>query len=250
MSELLKGKTAVITGSRRGIGLAMVKRFAAEGANIWACARKSDEKFEKQIREIAALHMVDISPLYFDLDNSEEIKIACRVLISTKKPIDILVNNAGLSINLLLQMSTEENIKKQLSSNFIGPLVLSQYILKIMSRYNGGSIINIASIAGIDGPQGRVGYGGSKAALICATKVMAKEFAPKNIRVNAIAPGIIDTEMLVGNMPDSVVQESIEQTCLKRLGKPEEIANISLFLASDLSSYITGQVIRADGGKA
>jgi len=249
MTGLLKGKTALVTGARRGIGMAVTKCFASAGTDVWACARKQDDTFEASLAQMADDYGVAISPLYFDLDMHDQIREAAKSLVALKKPIDILVNNAGISINALLQMSTMESLGKQLSSNFLGPMLLTQYVSKIMGKYNGGSIINIASIAGIDGPMGRVGYGGSKAALICATKVLAKELAGKGIRVNAIAPGIIDTEMLAGNMTDEIISETVHSSCLQRIGKPEEIADIALFLASDLSSYVTGQVIRADGGK-
>lgn len=249
MSKLLQGKTALITGARRGIGLAIVKSFASAGADIWACARKQDDSFEQALLDVSTQYEVVVKPLYFDLDEHEQIKEASKFLVSQKKPIEILVNNAGISFNALLQMSTIESIEQQLSSNFVGPMLLTQYVSKIMGKYGGGSIINIASIAGMDGHMGRIGYGSSKAALICSTKVLANELAGKNIRANAVAPGIIDTEMLVGNMTDDVINETIQSTCLQRIGKPEEIASITLFLASDLSSYVTGQVIRADGGK-
>ena len=250
MTGLLKGKTALVTGARRGIGMAVTKCFASAGADVFACARKQDDSFEASLALLANEYGVILNPLYFDLDMSEQVREASRSLGALKKPIDILVNNAGISINALLQMSTMESLEKQLSSNFVGPMLLTQYVSKIMGKYGGGYIINIASIAGLDGPMGRVGYGGSKAALICATKILAKELAGKNIRVNAIAPGIINTEMLAGNMTDEIINEAIQATCLQRIGKPEEIANVALFLASDLSSYVTGQVIRADGGKA
>lgn len=250
MTGLLKGKIALVTGSRRGIGMAVTKCFASAGADVFACARKQDDAFEASLALLAHEYGVIINPLYFDLDMNEQIRETSKSLVALKRPIDILVNNAGISINALLQMSTMESLEKQLSSNFLGPMLLTQYVSKIMGKYGGGNIINIASIAGLDGPMGRVGYGGSKAALICATKVLAKELAGKNIRVNAIAPGIINTEMLAGNMADEIVNETIHTTCLQRIGKPEEIANVALFLASDLSSYVTGQVIRADGGKA
>ncbi len=249
MPKLLEGKTALVTGARRGIGIAVTKSFASAGADVWACARKQDDKFEACLVEIAEEYGVVVKPLYFDLDFHEQVREASKSLVAQKKPIDILVNNAGISINALLQMSTMDSLEKQLSSNFVGPMLLTQYVSKIMGKYGGGSIINIASIAGLDGHMGRVGYGGSKAALICATKVLAKELAGKGIRVNAIAPGIIDTEMLAGNMTDDIINEAIKSTCLQRIGKPEEIADIAIFLASELSSYVTGQVIRADGGK-
>lgn len=250
MTGLLKGKTALVTGARRGIGMAVARCFASAGADVFACARKPDDAFEASLALLADEYGVVITPLYFDLDSHDQVREVSKSLVALKKPIDILVNNAGISINALLQMSTMESLEKQLSSNFVGPMLLTQYLSKIMGKYGGGNIINIASIAGMDGPMGRVGYGGSKAALICATKVLAKELAVKNIRVNAIAPGIIDTEMLAGNMTDAIIHETLQSTCLQRIGKPEEIAKVALFLASDLSSYVTGQVIRADGGKA
>lgn len=249
MAGLLEGKTALVTGARRGIGMAVTRCLASAGADIWACARKQDDAFEATLCEISDAYGIIAKPLYFNLDVHEEIKEACKMLIAQKKPIDVLVNNAGISMNALLQMSSAEILEKQLSSNFVGPILLTQFVSKIMGKYGSGSIINIASIAGLDGPMGRVGYGGSKAALICSTKVLSKELAGKSIRVNAIAPGIIKTEMLVGSMTEAIINETIQNTCLQRIGNPEEIANIVLFLASELASYVTGQVIRADGGK-
>ncbi|WP_320128720.1 SDR family oxidoreductase [uncultured Sphaerochaeta sp.] len=247
MYGLLSGKTAIVTGSRKGMGWATVELFANEGADIIACARKPDMEFQVKLEELAEKTGKSICPMYFDFDNVEEIKAVAKILVSEKKPIDILVNNAGISINALYQMSSADIIMRQYNSNFLGPILFSQYITKIMAKYGGGSIINISSTAGIDGNQGRLGYGASKASVICATKVMAKELAVKNIRVNAIAPGITRTDM-IGNMSDEIIHETLAQSCLKRMGEPEEVARVSLFLASGLSSYITGQTIRVDGG--
>jgi 3-oxoacyl-[acyl-carrier protein] reductase len=167
--------------------------------------------------------------------------------MSMKKPVDILVNNAGISYNALFQMSTIDKMIEVFNINFFSQMIFTQYIIKLMLRNKNGSIINIASSTGIDGNAGRSIYGASKAAIICATKAMSTELGENGIRVNAIAPGITQTEM-ISDMTEAVIKETIQQTHLKRAGNPYEIARAALFLASDISSYVTGQVLRVDGG--
>jgi 3-oxoacyl-[acyl-carrier protein] reductase len=244
---LLSNKNAVITGCNRGIGKAILTAFAENKANIFACVRKPSDEFEAHIKNLSQKCGVEISPIYFDFQDNEQIKAAVKTIMATKKPIDILVNNAGVTYNALFQMSTLDKIKEVFDINFFSQMFFSQFIVKLMLRNGKGSIINIASSAGIDGNAGRSIYGASKAAIICATKAMAAELGESGIRVNAIAPGITQTEML-SSMTNEVIQETIQQTHLKRAGSSKDIAGACLFLASDISAYVTGQVLRVDGG--
>jgi len=244
---LLCNKNAVITGSNRGIGKAIMTKFAENSSNIWACARKPSDEFEAYIKELSARCDTEIWPIYFELKDTEQIKAAVKNIMSAKKPVDILVNNAGITYNALFQMSTIDKMKEVFNINFFSQMILTQFIIKLMLRNKNGSIINIASSAGIDGNAGRSIYGASKAALICATTAMSKELGENGIRVNAIAPGITQTEM-ISSMTDEVIRDTVQQTQLKRVGNPNEIAKAALYLASDMSSYVTGQVLRVDGG--
>jgi 3-oxoacyl-[acyl-carrier protein] reductase len=245
---LLKGKTAVITGCPSGIGRSILEIFARNGADIWACSRTTPELYLREISDISTRYSVQISPVVFDLADREQVTRAMKEILSAKGTIDILVNNAGMvSKNALFQLTPMKTIDAVFEVNFFSPLLITQYMLKAMSRQNAGSIINIASIAGIDGEPGQLEYVCSKAALIGATKKLSRELSYAHIRVNAIAPGIIETGM-IDKMTDEVMKRFMQQCSMNRCGTPEEIANVALFLASDLSSYITGQVIRADGG--
>lgn len=245
--RLLRGKNAIVTGCARGIGKSIVEIFAQHGASIWACARKKTEEFEQTLQLLSERYKVEIKPVYFDLTDKEQMKIAVRTIMSDKKDIDILVNNAGITYNALFQMSTIDKINEVFDVNFISPFLFTQYIVKLMLRKKSGSIINIASSAAIDGNPGRSVYGASKAALLCATKSLAAELGDQGIRTNIIAPGITKTEML-SSMTEEVINQTVLNTDMKRAGEPMDIANAVLFLASDLSSYVTGQVIRVDGG--
>lgn len=247
MKRLLLGKNAIVTGCARGIGHKILETFAVHGANIWACARKETEEFCNNISMLAQQYGVIISPVYFELTDKEQIKSAAKQIMSEKKSVDILVNNAGITYNALYQMSTIEQIHQTMNTNFVGPYLFTQYIIKIMLKNKRGSIVNIASSAGLDGNSGRSIYGASKASVICATKSLAEELGNSGIRANSIAPGITGTDMLT-SMSEEVINETVMSTDMKRLGKTIDIAHAALFLASDLSSYVTGQVIRVDGG--
>ena len=244
---LLKNKNAIITGCNRGIGKAILESFAANGADLFACVRKETDEFSKFIKELSEKHSVTISPIYFDSSNIEEIKSAVKQIMSAKKPIDALVNNAGITYNALFQMSTMDKLKEVFDINFISPFIFTQYISKLMVRQKSGSIINISSTAGIDGNPGKSVYGASKAAIICMTKAIAAELGEHGIRANSIAPGMTDTDML-SSMSADIISGSLQTSDIKRVGKPSEIADTAVFLASDHSAYITGQVIRVDGG--
>ena len=245
--KLLAGKNAIVTGCARGIGHSIVEILAENGANIWACARKQTREFEAVLIILSSKYNVEIKPVYFDLADKDQMKSAVKTIMSEKKSVDILVNNAGITYNALFQMSTFDKINEVFDVNFISPFLFTQYIVKLMLKNKSGSIINISSSAALDGNSGRAVYGASKAALLCATKSLAAELGDQGIRANIIAPGITKTDML-SSMTEEVINETVMNTDMKRSGEPNDIANTVLFLASDLSSYITGQVIRVDGG--
>ena len=244
---LLKGKNVIITGCNRGIGRAMLDAFATNGANVFACVRRETPEFTTSIRSLSDKCSVEIMPLYFDLGDHSAIKAAAREIQGSKRPINALINNAGITYNALFQMSSVDKLKEVFEVNFYSMFVFTQYIAKLMVRQKSGSIINISSTAGIDGNAGKAVYGASKAAVACMTKVIAVELGEYGIRANAIAPGMTDTDMLA-SMSDEVIKNTILASDLKRTGKPSEIADTAVFLASDLAAYITGQVIRVDGG--
>jgi 3-oxoacyl-[acyl-carrier protein] reductase len=245
---LLARKNAIITGCARGIGKSMLEAFAENGANVWACCRTQTPEFEQFAAELARTHGVKITPLYFDLVDAARMKEAIKAIKAEKVPVDALVNNAGITYNALFQMTSMEKMREVFEVNFFAQMALSQYIVNLMVREKSGSIINISSSAALDANPGRGAYGASKAAVICMTRAMAHELAKFNVRVNAIAPGITDTGMVAASMSEAVIEATLCQTRLKRMGKPSDTANAAVFLASDYSTYVTGQVLRVDGG--
>lgn len=245
--NLLKGKTAVITGCLKGIGRAAMDLIAQNGADVFACCQFETEDFKRHIEDLARDTGVSIIPLYFDLCDSDQIKGAVKLINSSKKDIDVLVNIAGMTQDALFHMISMEQMKKIFEVNFFSQMLLTQYITKLMLRKKKGSVINISSISALDGNIGQLSYSASKAALIAATKTLSQELAPSGIRINAIAPGVIKTEM-TENLPQEAIERLMSKSSLKHFGMPDEVASTILFLASDMSSYITGQVIRVDGG--
>lgn len=244
---MLRGKNAVITGANRGIGRACVEYFASQGANIWACARKEYEGFAEDMRSIAAKNNVEIWPVYFDIANKEMIKAAAQMIIKQKIPIDILVNNAGIAKYSNFQFLNMEELNEVFSVNYIGQLSFTQLLARRMGRNKEASIVFISSVAGLQSESGSLAYGGSKSAIAHAVGVLSRELSGQNIRVNAIAPGLVDTDMK--KMADvQYWHDMVMRTDLKRSASPEEVAHVVAFLAGDLSSYITGQVLRVDGG--
>jgi len=245
---LLIGKNAVVTGCNRGIGKEIVRVFAENGANIWACVRRDNEIFYKYISALEQKHSVRINPVYFDFSDEEQIKAGVKTIKEDKEPVDILVNNAGAIFTSLFQMTSMQKLKEMFGINYFSQILLTQYISRIMVRQRSGSIINISSSAAIEGNEGRTAYASAKAAMITSTKVLARELGPYNIRVNAVAPGLTQTEMMTLSTTEDALQDTLNRICMKRVGDPKEIANSVLFLASDLSSYMTSQVLRVDGG--
>lgn len=247
MTKLLEGKNVIITGTRRGMGRAMLDAFAQNGANLWVHARALTPEFQTICDETAGKYGVEIRPLCFELTDYDAMKNAVKLIQSSKIPIDAVVNNAGVTYNALFQMSRLDEVRRQMEVNFFAPYTFTQYIVKLMLRNKKGSIVNVASTAACDGNSGKTAYGASKAALITMTQAIAEELGKDGIRANCIAPGITETDMLQ-TMPESIVQGVRDSVDLRRAGMPGDIANTAVFLASDLSSYITGQVIRVDGG--
>ena len=247
MSQIFDEKTVLITGCNRGIGKDLVNMFASHGANIIAHSRSRSDDFEMELKEIGKKLGVKISPAYFDLKIEAEIDEFTKELFQSKIVIDILVNNAGITHNSILSMSKNSELREQFDVNFFSVVHLTKQVSRIMMKQRKGNIINISSTAAIDGNIGKSLYGSSKGALNTFTKVLSRELGPYGIRVNAIAPGMTETDML-NTFSSKIIEDNIERTLTKRLATTNDIANAVMFLASDLSSYITGQVIRVDGG--
>lgn len=243
---MFKGKNVLITGTNRGIGKAMLEAFARKGANIWAHSRIETEKFKTLISNLSKKYGVKICPLYFDMTDTDAMKEAVKEIKNSKLPVNIIVNNAGIAHGGLFQMTPIAKIKEVFEVNLFSHMELTQLLLRFMPKQEDSAIINISSISGINLKSGNSAYGVSKAAMIAWTKVLAKENSQFGIRVNAIAPGITDTDM--GALNSESYIDSAKSTGLKRIAKPEEIADVALYLASSDASYITGQVICVDGG--
>ena len=248
MGELLAGKNVIITGASRGIGRTVLELFVSSGANVWACARRPDSGFEEEMKALADANGVWIKPVYFDLADESSVKAGIQQIIKEKKQTDVLVNNAGIAYGGLFAMTPMSKLKEIFQINYFAQIQIMQLVLRNMMKQKSGCIINMASIGGIETAPGYLAYGSSKAALIYATKSASHEVGEYGIRVNAIAPGLVDTDM--GSYKSQEETEKIlERSSLHRKASPEEIANCALFLASDKASFITGQTLIADGGR-
>lgn len=243
--NLLSNKICLVTGAGRGIGKGIVTEFARHGATVYATDLingsiddLSDEMLEK--------YNARVIPLYFDITDSEAAKQAFMRIQKEQGKLDVLVNNAGIMKDALIGMITRKQMEDTFAVNVYAVMEMLQFAARLMQRQKSGSIINISSIVGVYGNKGQLVYSASKGAVISLTKTAAKELAEKNIRVNAIAPGMIDTDMFrsVGEEHMAIRMSNIG---MGRLGTPEDVAKTCVYLASDLSEYVTGQVIGVDG---
>ena len=245
---MLQGKNAIITGSNRGIGLATVGLFAENGANIWACARAQSDEFEQKLQSLSSKYDVDIRPVYFDVSDDDAVRKAVRKIGKEAQSIDILVNNAGISVERLFSMTSIDLMRKTLDINFLSQVKIAQLIALYKMKFKTGSIINIASVAGVANELGGLAYGSSKAAVLFASRTMALELGQYGIRVNTVSPGFIATDMWA-KRKDDIYEKILDETPLHRQGTSLDVAKVILFLASDLAAYVTGQDVVVDGGR-
>lgn len=244
---MLREKIAVVTGAARGIGLATATEFARQGATVVMLGRTEESldtacaTVEKEVEE------AKVEPVVCDVSVPGSVRDAFQAIFQKHKKLNVLVSNAGVLDDALIGMVTPKQIERTFSINTYSVIYCAQYASRLIARSGGGSIINVSSIIGINGNVGQAVYGGSKAAVIGITKSLAKELAPKNIRVNAIAPGFIETDMAKSIGPEKY-KERLNSIKMGRPGSAADVANVALFLASDLSSYVTGQVVGVDGG--
>lgn len=242
---ILKNKICLITGTNRGIGAALLERFAAEGAIVYANSRDVDS-INKKAEELNSKYDTRVIPVYFDVRDTAAVKTAIMKIQKEQGRLDALVNNAGIMKDALIGMASKDLMRDIFETNVFASMELLQYAARLMKRHNSGSIINFASIVGVHGNKGQIVYSASKGAVISMTKTAAKELAPNNIRVNAVAPGMIDTDMF-RSIGEEHIKEHLEKIGMGRLGTPEEVADACVMLASDYSRYITGQIVGVDG---
>lgn len=243
---LLEGQIAIVTGGSRGIGRAVSIRLAEEGASVIVNYQNNYEsaiKTKREIEEKGGRAKI----LKFDVSNFQEVQNAFREILDEFKRLDVLINNAGITRDNLFVRMKEEDWSRVLSVNLGGAFNCCRAAAKTMMKQRSGKIVNISSVAGQIGNPGQANYSASKAGLIGLTKSLAKELAPWNIRVNAISPGYIETEM-TDSLPERVKEEILKAIPLNRFGKPQDVAESVLFLVSDLSGYITGHVLNLNGG--
>jgi 3-oxoacyl-[acyl-carrier protein] reductase len=244
--KLLEGKTALITGASRGIGKAIAMKFAKEGADIAVTNIFDDEEFKATIREIEG-YGVKAKGYVFNVASFEDSQKIVNDILKDFTKIDILVNNAGITKDTLLMRMTEEQWDAVIAVNLKSVFNVTRAVLMPMLKQKSGSVINMSSVVGVSGNAGQSNYSASKAGILGFTKSVSKEVGSRNIRVNAIAPGFILTDM-TDKLPEDVKTEWTNKIPLRRGGTPEDVANTALFLASDLSSYVSGQTIHVCGG--
>ena len=239
-------KCALITGATRGIGKQIAITLAKQGYNIALNYRKENKELENTKKEIEKIG-VQILAVKGDVANFEDCENFVKQVIERFGQIDVLVNNAGITKDMLLMRMKKEDFEQVIDTNLVGTFNVTKNVVPYMMKARSGRIINISSVVGISGNAGQTNYSASKAGIIGFTKSLAKEIASRNILVNSVAPGFIETNM-TDVLKDDVKQEIAKNIPLKRMGTTQDVANVVKFLASDDSSYITGQVINVDGG--
>jgi len=243
---MLKDKVVVITGASRGIGKCIATVFGQNGAKLALIVTKDGDAIRETVKELEAANVL-VKPYFADISKFEEVEACAAEILKDFGRIDILVNNAGITKDTLLMSMKKDEIDDVIDINLKGCMYVTKAFLRSFIKQKSGNVINISSVVGMMGNKGQTNYAASKAGVIGFTKSLAKEYGKKNLRCNAIAPGYIETSMTAVLSED--VKEAIKkEIVLERLGKPLDVANLALFLASDMSSYITGEVIKVDGG--
>ena len=243
---MLEGKVCLVTGATRGIGWATAEMFAQHGAILVLNAR-SGELLEQRRQSIQERFGTPVSAFAADAGDPAAVQACYMDIFKQHKKLDVLVNNAGIMLDALLGMISADLIHSVVQTNVAGSIFHLQAAARLMTRAKSGSIVNLTSIIGRQGKEGQTVYAASKAAIIGLTLAASKELAPKGIRVNAVAPGMIDTDM-TRQLPEARHQDAVRSIKMGRIGHPAEVAQTILFLASDMASYVTGQVIGVDGG--
>lgn len=245
---MLEGKNFIITGCLQGIGKETLTVFAKNRANIIACAYKEDEEFRDYCSQLTEENKVEIIPMCFDMSDNGAVKEAAKEIISLKKEIHGLINIAGMNRDAYFNMVTYQDLYDTFQVNFFSQILFTQYIVRWMQRKKTkGSVVFTSSIAAFAGGEGQTAYAASKAAIVGAMRSMAIELGKDGIRVNAVSPGVIKSPMTAG-LGEEALRGRIMKMDIPRLGDADEVSNLFMFLASDLSAHMTGQVIRVDGG--
>lgn len=248
MNRLLQNKICIITGASQGIGKAIAEQFASDGATVYTCDLQ-EGSMDNWATYYAVKYNTSITPFYFDVTDTGAVKNALMTIYKQEGKIDVLINNAGVVFNKKIGMITRPETELMFRVNVIAVIELIQLTSRLMSRNHSGSIINISSVTAVQGSPGQVAYSATKGAIISLTKSAAKELSPIGIRVNAIAPGIIETERFAElyNENADKIDTRIKKIAMGRLGTPHDVANACAFLASDRASYISGQILGVDG---
>jgi 3-oxoacyl-[acyl-carrier protein] reductase len=242
---LLKDKVCLITGASKGIGRSIAEEYAKQGAIVYVNARV-ENSIDEWAASLSDTYHTKVTPVYFDITDLAAAKKQVMQIKSVEKRIDVLVNNAGMVTYEMIPMAQIDTFKSMIEVNVVAPFSLLQVVSRIMSRQKSGSIINMASIVAEKGAKGQVSYATTKGAIIAMTKSAAKELASVQIRVNAVAPGMVGTERFL-KVFEEKFKEKIDDIGMTRLAEPNEIAQLCVFLGSDMSKYITGQIIGIEG---
>ena len=243
---LVQGKNAIVTGGSQGIGRAIALKLAENGANVAILYVGDRQRGAETVKEIEALG-VKAMEVYCNVADFEESKAAVDEVVKTLGSVDILINNAGITRDNLILKMTEAEFDSVINVNLKGTFNMIQHTYPLFMRQRYGRVVSISSVVGIGGNKGQANYSASKAGIIGMTKSAAKELASRGVTYNAIAPGFIETDM-TAVLPEEAKKAMCDQIPAKRTGKPEDVANLALFLASDMAAYITGEVVRCDGG--